>query len=738
MNVLRHISKRWRHLVLLSVCTLAGWQALPYLLPAIQPEPFVRTQASPRLLDNEGITLGARLNPDDQWLLPIENRDISRYLVDATIAAEDQRFHQHHGVDLIAIARAAMQNVTAGQVESGASTLTMQLANLGGHTSRTLTGKIAQAVTALRLDLALDKNAILNAYFNRAPYGRNLVGAEAASLRYFGKHARDLAIHEAALLAGLPKSPTRLDPLRNPEAARARRDYVLRRMRAEGFLSTNELDSATSQPLGAAWHELPDDAPHLAHSIDADTRTTLNARTQRRVSTLLRDHLKQYDGHIRNGACIVHDLTLNKTIAWVGSAGFHSVPGGQLDACTTPRSPGSALKPFVYGLAMEQQHLYPSERLLDDTLDYGSYAPENFTRENYGIVSASEALAFSLNVPAVQVIERTGVRSAHARLRGLGFTTLHEAAEHYGLGLVLGNCPVRLDELVAAYAAIAQRGLWSPISPLHPATPDVRVMEEGAARALMEMLDQPLPGDLDPNLIPASGRPPRVAWKTGTSTGHHDAWAVVFNAQYVVGVWLGNSDGRAHQALVGAKAALPLAGRIFRGLEVLPAPAWPAAGDALRSIDACAESGLPASPWCARRLKTLIPRMQYLHRRCDVHHPGEHGVIEHWPGSPRGWDLANIEMPAIRTQDTEATSLAIVSPADGATYVLTGDPNGDRIALRANARDTDTYWYVDGKFQGHAPLGRALDWTLTPGKHRITCTLADGLHVTATLFVEQI
>ncbi|MBX7258340.1 MAG: penicillin-binding protein 1C [Candidatus Hydrogenedentes bacterium] len=718
------------------------------LLIPMDPSPYLHTTASREVFDRSGKLLFASLNGEEQWLFPRPFDAISPYLVKATIAAEDQRFYSHPGVDTIAILRAVGQNVWGGGIHSGASTITMQVVKRGSPSTRTIAGKLYQAVQALRLERHASKTQILEAYLNTAPYGLNLVGCESAARRYFGKPSVELTLSEAATLAALPKSPTALMPLAKSAAAKSRRDYVLQRMRDDGYISPQECEHAMAEPVTAAWHDFPLLSPHLAMRLSraseegARIHTTLDARIQLRCERLIAETLKTFDNQVTNAAVIVVDTESGKVIARVGSSDFFNTPGGgQVDACQAARSPGSALKPFTYALGMERQELYPTEYLLDDSLDYGLYSPENFDQEYRGLVSASYALKRSLNVPAVLVLERIGEDNMYRFLRRAGLSSLTREAEFYGLGLTLGNCEVRLEDLTAAYLMLANLGAYRPLRYAADEPPRAarQLLSRSTCLGIYDMLEQPLPTDFQKDIVRASGTPPRVCWKTGTSSGYHDAWSFMFNRHYVVGVWLGNNDGRASRMLVGAKAALPLAARIFRFLPQKQSPFWPEPGDDLSTVTICAVSGLPASRWCTRTSTAQFPADLFLNRCCDVHYPRPLGdvdtgtpVVERWPAAARNWDLAHIVSPLPAQQPMLAKSerivgLRILEPANNAEFILTREANADRIRVRSSLDTTaTTHWYLDSLYLGESGPGKDLFVDLLEGEHRLTCMTLDG------------
>lgn len=730
--------RRWPYLALLLLC--AGCPLILFaLLPPLDPAPYIASAPSGKLLDRSGKLLYAYLNGEDSWSLPRALNEMSPHLLNATIAVEDQRFYLHPGVDPVAILRAGLQNLTGRRTVSGASTLTMQTVKLGIPMRRSVAEKLRQMVLALRLERGLSKEGILQAYLNRASYGANLIGVEAASRRYFGRTASELSPAQAALLAALPKAPSALDPLRHPGRALARRNFVLSRMYAEGYLSEAAHAEAKAEPLGAAHHDFPSLSPHLAMKVQArvqkegEVHVTLDARLQEAAEQRIRAYLKHFNGEVTNAAAIVVDAASAEIRVRVGSAGFFAVPDGQVDLCAAPRSPGSALKPFTYGLAMDANKLYPSEILLDDTLDLGTYSPGNFDGDFNGLISVTDALRYSLNVPAVLALSRIGPERLYATLQTAGVRSLVQPPEYYGLGLTLGNCEVTLENLAAAYCALANLGAFRQVGAFKEASaPEViPLLSPGAASALFSMLEAPFPGERERAPVKRKGTRTRAAWKTGTSTGQHDAWAVVFNRQYVVAVWVGNSNGQPSQRLVGYRAALPLAAALFRELEPTPAPDWPAPGQYTRDVSVCALSGLPISPFCPAEKTAQFPAEQWLARRCDVHYPGARPAetLCRWPGAAGAWDLARISAPKkpADLESTRAVALQILDPADRAEYLLTGEAQGDRVLLAASLTRMERLdWYLDDHYLGASAPDAPLFLDLHEGVHKLACLSQAG------------
>ncbi len=702
---------------------------------------FIEGESSGEMLDRNGALIYAFLTPQEEWRIERGLDQISPYLVQATIAVEDQRFHSHPGVDLIAVVRAAFQNVTQGRIVSGASTLAMQVVKLGYRRQGQSCSKPYQAVQALRLLANSSRDAILHAYLNWAPYGGNLVGCEAASRRYFNKPASELTVSEAALLAALPKSPVFFSPTKNPDNAKRRRNFVLFRMKQEGYLTEDEYEWYAAEPLGVGDYPFPKHAPHLAMRFKDDLdqgesiRTTIDASVQKDVEQFLKAAVRSTMGEITNAAAMVIDVSSAEVLARAGSADFWARRhDGQYDASRASRSPGSTLKPFVYALTMREHLLFPNETLYDGVWDEGRYHPENFDFEHRGLISASDALKDSLNIPAVTLLQRVGVDPAYEFMREAGVSTFTRAPEEYGLSFVLGGCEVRLDELASAYRMLASLGVSRPLRERidSPTGPVLRMAPRGVCVKLYEMLQQPLPDERFGMMAKSVDASPRVCFKTGTSPGRRDAWCFVFNQQYVVGVWMGNNDSRPSIHLVGADSALPLAAEIFRALPIQPKPAWPDGANDLRSINVCALSGLPLSQWCPHSRNETAPRELFVNRICDVHYPGQTGLaVERWPGSPQGWDLASIHSPIAMKPKADASrqeGLKIIEPSSGSEYVFTGEDNGDQIRLRTSIDEqTSLDWYLNDRYLGRSEPQRPMVLNLTDGEHRLACMSADGI-----------
>ncbi len=576
-------------LLLGAITLFICWRAFPF--PADRLHQF---SASPVVTDRHGSPLLQLVAADDQWRLPTSLDEMSPWLIAATIAVEDERFHSHLGVDPIAVLRAAGQNMLSAKVVSGASTITMQVCRMINERPRTLAAKIDEAFRAMQLEQLSSKDEILELYLNIAPYGGNLRGVEAASLRYFGKRAKDLSLPEAALLAGLPQSPTRLRPDRHPGAAMKRRETVLRRMAEVGTITREQSEEAaraavvmhsatTARDLNLTDAK-PNPAAHFARLTLAvragGGRTTLDLPLQREVERLVGEHAARLPTGT-NAAMVVIDVSTGDVRAMVGSVRPDDPLEGQVNGAIALRSPGSALKPFVYAAAFESHRLNESSTLYDGPIERGGWTPVNFDRQFSGEVTAGDALRRSLNVPAILVAEGVGLQRCAGVMESAGIALPADAARRGGLAIVTGAIECSLVELTNAYATIGRGGVRKPVRlfPDQPTSSTPALSSEACA-----MID---------DILSTAHRPPRCMedrraedvpwfmWKTGTSSGRRDAWAVGHNRKVAIGVWIGRFNGAGDFVYSGNESAEPLLAKLFdlHALRNMDAPSraasWP-------------------------------------------------------------------------------------------------------------------------------------------------------------------
>ena len=625
MNRRRRLWRAGAALLLVALLAL-GWLRFAPL-----PASLYQTDYATLMLDRQGRPLAARIAADQQWRFAPVDALPDKYRR-ALITFEDRRFLSHPGVDPLAIARAAVANFRAGHVVSGGSTLTMQLARLlRDDPPRTLGEKAREALLALRLEGHLSKDRILTEYASRAPFGGNTVGLRAAAWRYFQRPPESLSWAEAALLAVLPNSPALIHPGRDRARLRAKRDRLLEVLHQRGDLDAADLALAKLEPLPRV-HALPSLAPRLLDTLSANgggplLRTTLDANLQRRVRELAQRHGRRLGRQgVHNLAVVVIDHRDLETRAYLGNVqhGDTDTYGAAVDIANRPRSTGSVLKPLLYGLMLDAGLILPDTLIPDLPTNYAGYSPENFDREYRGAVPAHEALARSLNVPAVRLLRRYGVGRFHDQLRELGMTTLFRPADDYGLTLVLGGAEGTLEELTGIYArliATARDGQAAPVTRLAGITPVAEPfpISPGAAWLTLDALrDVARPGTARQWRLYRSSQP--IAWKTGTSYGLRDAWAIGSNGRYTVGVWAGNGNGEPAPHLGGAATAAPLMLDVFSLLGPVPFPEPPL--NDLKEVRVCADDGYLAGGRCAA--KTALAPLHSHFQKVTPHHRRVH------------------------------------------------------------------------------------------------------------------
>jgi penicillin-binding protein 1C len=566
---------------------LAGFLVFIWLAVIIAdrlwPLPLNEVTPARVVVAEDGTPLWRFADAEGIWRYPVTIEDVSPRYLQALIQYEDRWFWEHPGVNPLSVLRAAWQDLRAGKVISGGSTLTMQVARLLDPNSRTFGGKVRQLWRALQLEWHLDKRQILTLYLNRAPFGGTLQGIGAASWAYLGKPPKQLSYSEAALLAVLPQAPSRLRPDRWPERAQAARDKVLARMVTQNVWSAQVVKEARQEPVWLFPRQMPQLAPlfsrrALARSRSEKVVTTLDASLQRQLEEMALNWKSRLPPR-SSLAMIVVDHTNMKVRGWVGSADISDDSRfGHVDMVSAVRSPGSVLKPFIYGLAMDDGLIHPASLLQDVPRRFSDYRPGNFDSGFHGPVSMSDALVRSLNLPAVQVLEAYGPKQFAARLRNAGLPLILPNGAEPNLSLILGGAGARLADITAAYSAFARHGQAGRLRML-AGDPLIErpLLSPGSAWIIRRILageDQPLPDGSMPAVVP-------LAWKTGTSYGYRDAWAIGINARYVVGIWTGRPDGTPVVGQFGFISAIPLLNQV---------------SNLLLSRAASAKNGLPADP----------------------------------------------------------------------------------------------------------------------------------------------
>jgi penicillin-binding protein 1C len=612
-----HGRRRALVVLALTLAAIGYWRSLP--------DPLFADPLSTIVLARDGELLGARIADDGQWRFPPIGEVPDKFAT-AIVAYEDRRFHRHPGVDPLALARAVKLNLAQGRIVSGGSTLSMQVVRLArGRAGRSYASKLVEMLLALRLELGYRKAEILALYASHAPFGGNVVGLEAAAWRYFGRSPERLSWAEACTLAVLPNSPALIHLGRHRELLQAKRDRLLRRLHQDGRLGALDLELALREPLPAEPLPLPQHAPHLLATLRAEVpdrhriATTLDATLQRAATGATRARVGELARQgVHNAAALVIDNRSFEVLAYVGNADWSvdSERAYAVDIVRRPRSTGSILKPLLYATMLDAGEILPQTLVPDVPTQFSGYMPENFDRSYRGAVPAEVALAQSLNVPAVRMLRQHGVNRFYDFLRHLGMTTLVRRPEEYGLTLILGGAEGTLWEVVGLYANLAYLARQEGPG----AAPNYRQLrltladrDESARRSeigpgaawltLNALLEVARPAEEGYWKNFASSR--KIAWKTGTSWGMRDAWAVGNTTHYTVGVWTGNASGEGRPGLTGATAAAPLLFDLFNHLEPGTWFAPPAAH--LRQVEVCRNDGYLANGDCPSE-RQWVPR----------------------------------------------------------------------------------------------------------------------------------
>jgi len=717
------------------------------------------------VLDRHGKMLRAFLAPDHMWRIRVAANEISPSLKTAVITYEDKYFYWHFGINPVSVIRAVIANLRAGRVERGASTITMQIARMMEPKERTLLNKLKEAFRAVQLEVCYSKEEILTLYFNMAPYGGNLVGVGAAAYFYFNKNTQQLSLGEAALLAAIPNSPNLLRPDFNQAAAQKARDKVLCLLSQESRITPEQRDEARSESLPEKRYALPFMVPHLATKLTQlypqteRLETTIDAEAQRLAQTILQTHLKPWRGQgISNGAVVVIENQSRKVLAMVGSYDFFDEPNdGQVNGALAPRSPGSALKPFIYALGLEHGVISPQSLLNDMPVDYAGYRPVNYDEKYHGAVTVEEALIHSLNVPAVNLYARLDEKGIYEFLKEAGISTLPQEKNYYGLSLILGGGEVTLLELTNLYAGLANDGNFRQYRLLQsqPQAEGKKLLSAGACFILTEMLSKVRRPDL-PKVWEWSVNIPKIAWKTGTSYGHRDAWSLGYTPPYTIGVWVGNFNGRGAPALVGAEVAAPILFALFEALK--PAEnRWFVQPMNVEKHQVCSVSGMPASEFCVSRKDELFLPGVSPHYPCTIHQlvlidkkTGKRlcthcrsrrayveKIVEHWPAEIATWRERNgYPLAAIPEHYPHCAKVVsgkgpvIHSPSAGTEYQIRPgvDLKYQKILLDAavSNQTKKIYWFMNRKLIFSGKPTAKVFITPTPGKHTLMCMDDEG------------
>ncbi len=746
--------------------------------------------------DRGGRLIGAKIAKDGQWRFPKIDSVPEKY-VRALVLFEDKRFFKHPGVDPIALSRAFGQNFKNKKIVSGGSTITMQVIRLmQDNPSRNIWQKIKEAILATRLEIRCSKQEILSLYASNAPFGGNVVGLGAASWRYFGREPDELSWAEAATLVILPNAPSLIHPGKNREQLLAKRNRLLDRMRDAGFMSDEDCSLAKDEPLPDRPIPLPMDAPHLLDRIEKAHQgqritTTIDQSLQQRVNYIVQNRASAYKGnYIHNMAVLVADVETGDVIAYVGNVydPKDMSHGNRVDVITAPRSTGSILKPFLYATMLDQGELLPNTLVADIPLQIRNFAPHNFDRTYDGAVSAHRALERSLNVPSVRMLQAHGIEKFHLLLRNMGMSTLTKPADHYGLTLILGGSEGTLWDITGMYAEMARvlvhyprfSGRYDP-DDFHKLNiyeaASTRMFSKGRERQLgttapieagaiwltLEALsDVNRPEEEAAWKTFSSSR--KIAWKTGTSYGHRDAWAVGVTPGYVVGVWVGNASGEGRPMLTGVNYAAPI---LFDVFSQLSSSGWfQMPYDDMERVEVCRQSGYRASSicnivdtmWVSRAgiqtetcpYHTVIHLSKDLKYRVNSNCASVNDMVhvpwfvlppaQEWYYKSKNMDYKPLPPLHPDCLNAEGNHMELIYPQRNTVIVLTKQLDGSqgqavfRVAHRRNS--AMIFWHVDDQFMGTTQTSHQMPLNPDPGRHRLTLVDDEGNTLTEFFTVE--
>lgn len=772
----------------LVFCALILWICLMHLWI---PKPLISKPYSTLLYTTEisgrEVLLGARIASDGQWRFPSGSEVPGKFAVCLT-QYEDKRFWYHPGVDPFALMRAVQLNLTQSRVVSGGSTLTMQLARIArGNQSRTVGQKVIEMLWALYLEYSYSKAEILRMYASNAPFGGNVVGIEAAAWRYFGREAKDLSWAEQATLAVLPNSPALIHPGRNRAELKQKRDKLLLRLYEKHILDKTEYELACMEALPEKPLPLPNEAPHLLERLAIEKQenrihTTVDPTLQQQVQRLVNRYVADYrSNHIYNAAALVADVESGKILAYVGNVTDQNMTTGhgyQVDVITSPRSTGSVLKPFLYAAMLNDGLILPGTLIADTPLNINGFTPQNFNKTFYGAVPAHVAIERSLNVPLVRMLSQYNTGRFMSLLKRLGMTTLRFSEDHYGASLILGGAEGSLWDLSGMYASLARmlshyrsyNGRYDR-SDIHPLTTypieekkpirsvtDIRLADESLlSYASLWFMFEAMSGLNRPEEEAdwqQFSSMKQVAWKTGTSYGGRDAWAIGVTPRYVVGVWVGNATGEGRSGLTGVGYAAPI---LFDIYSLLPDVPWfDQPYDELEEVTVCRQSGHKASAICDEVDTVYIPRTGIATAVCPYHRivhlsqDGQYRVNSSCESVSRMQERSWFVLPPAQAyyyknyhveyqtlpplkpgcEEDQSRQIAILYPEHQAVLYLPKGFSGERekVVMKAtHARsDATLYWHLDDVYLGETRQIHQMACLVEPGNHILTLLDEDG------------
>lgn len=714
-------------------------------------------------MGEDGEMLRVYLNREEQYVMAPQMRgDIPENLKQAVLAFEDRYFYQHPGFNPVALLRAAFLNIKHNRRISGGSTITMQLARMIRQKPRTYWNKFVEILLALKLEVHFSKEEILKNYLDHAPYGSNVQGYMAASHRFFGKSPERLTWAEASLLAVLPNAPGVIFPSSHQAILKKKRDVLLLKLKDLECITSEEYELSLLEEIPDRMVAFPLLAPHLADRIHQENsldvvHTTVNAEIQSEVSFFVRQHAAKMEKlGIRNASVLVVNNVTGSVVSYVGSQNYHDLNrAGRVDGVMSPRSSGSILKPFLYALAIDEGLILPSTLIKDVPTYFNSFSPSNASEKFSGVVPAREALVYSLNIPAVRLLNKYGVHKFYHQMKEAGITTLFRMPDEYGLPIILGGAEVTPWDIARMYRGMARGGMFEEIHYLKTSQPGYsqQLVSRGASYLILDELKELIRPGLEFYWKKYSSQR-TIAWKTGTSYGHKDAWAVGSTPEWTVVVWVGNFDGESNKGIAGMKSAGPLLFNIF---EVLPEEehSWfDLDGADFVEVNSCKHSGFYASRSCPDVETVYAPKDMKPLGVCPYHKKiyiegNYHVCSKCWHGDQKvSYQLAftpdvnyylrqsgNLvsQVPAHHPDcrvGKNKEALRIIYPIQNANVFIPKDFGGTYQKLVAKVAsqfpDRELFWYLDDELLGTSSKKPTFPLLLTSGRHQLTVVDAEG------------
>ena len=746
------------------------------------PRQLFHVPYSTVVTDRNGELLGARIASDGQWRFPPRTTTPEK-IKQCLITFEDRHFYHHWGVNPVSIGRAAYQNLKNKRIVSGGSTLTMQTIRLARNESRTFGEKFIEMILATRLEFRASKEKILSMYVSHAPFGGNVVGLDAAAWRYFGHSAEELSWAEAAMLAVLPNAPAMIHLSKSRQSLLNKRNRLLKQLYGRKIIDSSTYELAISEPLPDEPHPLPQIAPHLVSRFYQERNGKYSVSTiDRGIQTQIENAAERWSNEfnrsdIRNLAILVIDIQTNQVVAYCGNVNFkRKQSGNQVDVIQAPRSTGSILKPFLYYAMLQEGSLLPHTLLPDIPININGFTPQNFSLQFEGAVPASEALARSLNIPAVTMLQKYGAPKFHTFLRQIGLKTINRPASHYGLSLILGGAEATLWDVTNTYAYMGRSLLQLPQTECSLLLSDSEnseavtsakttdIFQPGAVWQTFNALTEVnRPEEIDWKSIP-SMHP--IAWKTGTSHGFRDAWAVGVTPHYAIGVWVGNATGEGKPGLVGARTAGPVLFDIF---SLLPPTQWfKRPGNVFVKTEVCRKSGHLKGRFCEETDTLLILPAGLKTEACPYHHlitlsaDETHRIYENcanleptiqksWFTLPPVWEWYYRQhhpeyspLPPFKPGCGEDAlqPMQFIYPPMNARIVLPkqmdGSPGYMTAELAHGNPATTIFWHLDNTYLTQTQDFHKISLQPTPGKHSLTAVDSAGNTVTTTFYINPL